>query len=109
MAPAAADAGAVRDIMAANVGVLRDGEGLRAAITALLPLATAAGPASDPATVALMIVVAAWLRRESRGGHCRIDFPARAANAQRRSLRLAEVLDIARDLTATVPSFALRS
>ena len=109
IAPAAADADGVRDIMAADVGVLRDGEGLRAAITALLPLATAAGPASDPATVGLMIAVAAWLRCESRGGHCRIDFPARAPIALRRSLRLAEIVDIARELAATAPSLALRS
>jgi L-aspartate oxidase len=56
------------------------------------------GKASDPACVALMIVIAALRRRESRGAHTRTDFPSRAAHAQRSVLRLNEALAAAREI-----------
>ncbi len=40
-----------------------------------------AGPAADPAAVALMIVVAALRREHSIGAHSRLDFPQRARRA----------------------------
>jgi L-aspartate oxidase len=58
------------------------------------------GPSSDPATVGLMIAVAALRREESRGAHFRTDFPHRGSVARRSSLRLDEALDLAREATA---------
>jgi L-aspartate oxidase len=73
--PVGADPAVVRPILSRAAGVLRDREGLEAAIGALRPLAVSDGPAADPALVALMIAVAALDRRESLGGHFRTDFP----------------------------------
>jgi L-aspartate oxidase len=93
--PPAAAAGAVRQIMSAGLGVLRDRAGLSKGIAALRPLASAGGAAADPAAVGLVIAVAALAREESRGGHWRSDFPFRASGAARRSkLRLADALRV---------------
>ncbi|MGB7965528.1 MAG: L-aspartate oxidase, partial [Methylocella sp.] len=56
------------------------------------------GTAGDPARVALMVVIAALRRRESRGAHARTDFPSRAAHAQRSLLHLNEALVAAREI-----------
>jgi len=93
--PPAAAAGAVRQIMSAGLGVLRDRAGLSKAIAALRPLAFAGGAAADAAAVGLVIAVAALAREESRGGHWRSDFPFRASGAARRSkLRLSDALRV---------------
>jgi L-aspartate oxidase len=95
------DPAPVRRILSSAAGVLRDGEGLTQAARALLPLALdAEGSANDPAIVGLMIAIAALRRRESRGAHARTDFPGHGDNAQRTTLRLAEALDAARELSA---------
>jgi len=95
--PPAADPSAVRAIMEDQVGVIRSRQSLTAAIGALLPLAQAGGAASDPATVGLVIAVAALARTESRGGHWRSDFPVAAvAQATRSVFHLDEVLALAR-------------
>ena len=94
----AADPSPVRKILSRAAGVLRDGDGLAAAAAELLPLALEHGAASDPACVALMIVIAALRRRESRGAHARTDFPSRAAHAQRSMLHLDEALAAAREI-----------
>ncbi|HVA14643.1 MAG TPA: L-aspartate oxidase [Stellaceae bacterium] len=97
--PPAPDPAPVRAIMDAQVGVVRDAASLRDAIGALLPLVEQGGAAASPATVALMVAIAAFLRRESRGGHWRSDFPVPVdSEARRRSLRLAEALAIAREI-----------
>jgi L-aspartate oxidase len=88
----------VRKIVSRAAGVLRDGDGLAAAAADLLPLALNRGEASDPACVALMVVIAALRRRESRGAHARTDFPSRAAHGQRSTLRLDEALAAAREI-----------
>ena len=93
-----ANPSAVRKIISRAAGVLRDGDGLAAAAAELLPLALNRGEASDPACVALMIVIAALRRRESRGAHARTDFPSRAAHAQRSMLHLDEALEAAREI-----------
>ncbi|HYP56890.1 MAG TPA: L-aspartate oxidase [Beijerinckia sp.] len=96
-APGGSDPSLVRPILSRAAGVLRDGEGLRAAAAALYPLATSNDAASDPAIIALMIVIAALRRQESRGAHMRIDFPAPSREAKRTTLRLGDVLVAARE------------
>jgi L-aspartate oxidase len=78
----------VRHILETHAGVLRDGQGLTTAVETLTPLAEH----SDPALVALFIATAALARTESRGGHCRTDFPDRAAMAERRLQRLTDLI-----------------
>ncbi len=91
--PPPADPGAVRGILSRTAGVLREGEGLAAAVDALLPLALSDGSAADPAAVGLLVATAALRRRESRGAHWRTDFPAQdAAGACPRTLCLDDAL-----------------
>jgi L-aspartate oxidase len=95
--PPAPNAAAVRPILTRHVGLLRDGEGLHAAIRALAPLAAIDGPAADPATLGLMLAVAALRREESRGAHARLDFPAcRPELAHSTRLHLAEAIAASR-------------
>jgi L-aspartate oxidase len=47
-----------------------------------------------------MIITAALERQESRGAHCRTDWPAHDATAKSRSFTLAEVLDLAGQMAA---------
>jgi L-aspartate oxidase len=68
--------------MRAAAGPLRDGEGLRAGAAALAAWPLQADPAdpeaitaANAALAARLIVAAALLREESRGGHFRADFP----------------------------------
>ena len=108
--PTAADAAAVRDILSAHVGVLRDRDCLRQAVAALAPLAAGSSAAADPACVGLLIAVAALGREESRGSHCRSDFPAHAPrSAQRQMLRLADAEAFAHDLVAAPIPRSLRA
>jgi len=95
---AASDPYPVRKILSRAAGVLRNRDGLAAAAAELLPLALERGKASEPACVALMIVIAALRRRESRGAHARTDFPSRAAYAQRTMLHFNEALAAAREI-----------
>jgi L-aspartate oxidase len=96
--PPPADPTLVRPIMARDAGLLRSGEGLHDAIGALLPLASGRGAAADPAIVGLMIAMMALHRQESRGGHWRTDFPQRAPDAHRATLRLADAIATAREI-----------
>lgn len=97
-AVAPAEPAPVRPIMQRGLGLLRDGAGLEEAIRALLPLAGAPGPAADPASVGLMMAVAALGREESRGAHWRTDFPDRAVQPRRSTLTLAAALEAAREI-----------
>lgn len=99
--PAPAEPASVRPIVSRALGLVRDGEALRAAVAALLPLAEGEGQASDPAIVALMSAVAALERRESRGAHFRSDFPHKAAVARHSRLIWDEARAIARELACS--------
>ncbi|SCX31513.1 L-aspartate oxidase [Agrobacterium sp. DSM 25558] len=94
--PPDADISAVRPIVSCHLGVLRNAGAVQSAIAGLLPLVEGKGPSSDPAIVALLIAVFTSLRKESRGALARTDFPSKLANAERRTMRLAEALEIAR-------------
>ncbi len=67
----------LRGLMSAHVGVIRDADGLKAAIRQIVALErgnTRVRFANGLSTAKLM-AVGAWLRQESRGGHFRSDFP----------------------------------
>ncbi len=72
-------ANAIRDTMWAHAGIDRNERGLRAALADLDAIdARLAGGATEEANMALtarLITEAALLRKESRGGHFRSDFP----------------------------------
>lgn len=94
--PPDADISAVRPIVSCHLGVLRNARAVQGAIAGLLPLVEGNGASSDPAIVALLIAVFTSLRKESRGALARTDFPLKLASAERRTMRLAEALEIAR-------------
>lgn len=105
-ATVAADPSPVRPILSRGLGVLRDRAGLEEAARTLLPLAMARGAAADPACIGLMMAVAALRREESRGAHCRTDFPERAAEARRPRLSLEQALAVAREILPSAPPAA---
>jgi L-aspartate oxidase len=82
----------IRGIMDREVGVERDAAGLRAAVAAFEAIRRECGPgpANNAATAGLLIGVAALWRRESRGGHCRIDHPFSNPVGGRSFMTLAE-------------------
>lgn len=66
----------LRQLMTADVGVIRDETGLRRALAGIADLEPVAAPAfANMLAAARMIATAARLRRDSRGAHCRSDFP----------------------------------
>ncbi len=96
-----ADAAPVRAILTEHAGVLRNDNGLSAAIAHLLPLADASGPAA----LALMMTVAMRRRAESRGGHARTDYPSAMPNqAQRLTLTLDQARALARAPALAAPA-----
>ncbi len=84
----------VRRVVSSHLGLLRDEEGLRSAITTLLPLAET----GDAAAVALVAAVAAFERRESRGSHARTDHPHKDAVAKRRFYTFETAFALAREI-----------
>jgi L-aspartate oxidase len=97
----------LRQIMSRHVGVLRDETGLGEALRSLCRLrgrALAQGSVDlrNRAEAALLIAASAYLRRESRGGHFRTDFPASDPALARRSfITLDEALRVARSAVAS--------
>ncbi len=67
------DVTVVRTIMSRAAGVLRTGEDLGVALDELTPLRE-----TDAGLVGWLVVWSALQRRESRGGHTRLDFPGTA-------------------------------
>jgi L-aspartate oxidase len=84
----------LRELMSSHVGVVRDEEGLAAAVRAFVKLEREAGSAmvKNMAISALVMAMAALSRQESRGAHARLDFPAEdAEQARRAAWRLEEI------------------
>lgn len=96
----------LRKLMSANVGVIRDREGLVSALAEITRLERAAGPASllrNITTTAKLVTAAALAREESRGGHFRSDFPeARDVWQHRTFITLAQAETIV-DATSASP------
>jgi L-aspartate oxidase len=89
----------LRRAMSADVGVIRDRDGLRRALDLLARIERKAASASmrNMATAALIITAAAWRRIESRGAHYRADHPTADMRQARRSVL---TLDDARSIAA---------
>lgn len=90
--PAARDA--LRHIMSDDVGVIRDEHGLQNAIHSLSAIEDMAENVdtrtADMALVARLIAESALARTESRGGHCRSDYPDAVKSWQKRSFLTLE-------------------
>ncbi|MBS0249700.1 MAG: L-aspartate oxidase [Proteobacteria bacterium] len=86
---------ALRNIMTTHVGVQRSGRGLKKALTELKALEASNANdrvLSNMLLAARMIAAAALLRKESRGGHYRVDYPqTNPALAQRTFITLADL------------------
>jgi aspartate oxidase len=104
--PVAADERALRNLIAREVGVQRNARSLAHALgeIASLEQATPSPALRNLATTALLIVAAAFGRRESRGAQFRRDFPtADPAQARRTMLTLADARAIARHAAQAEP------
>ena len=92
----------LRDLMSANVGVIRDAAGLASALKSIRRMLSQSADLEtrNMLTTALLIAASALARRESRGAHYRADFPqADAAFARRSTMTLSQAYEIA-DLAA---------
>lgn len=78
----------LRKTMSANLGVLRDAEGMREALRTIIALEAQSHSVrfDNVVTTAKLIAVCALNREESRGGHFRTDFPEESAAWKRRTL-----------------------
>ncbi|WP_315834534.1 L-aspartate oxidase [Bradyrhizobium prioriisuperbiae] len=92
----------LRQLMTAQVGVIRDSNGLAGAVRELADIEANATTASmrNMAVTALLVATAAWARRESRGAHDRSDYPTELADAQRTTITLTSARAIATSLGA---------
>ncbi len=90
----------LRREMTLNVGVRRTASGLASALRRIARIEAEAGgsrPILNMTATATLVAAAALMRKESRGGHFRIDFPASdPRQAHRRRLTLAQALDMRR-------------
>ncbi|MDP5217257.1 L-aspartate oxidase [Ruegeria sp. 2205SS24-7] len=97
----------LRQTMTDHVGVVRDGDGLRRALAMLATLEqnhAACDAFENMIATATLITAAALTREESRGAHCRADFPDTDSGPGRRApLHLRDALtlrdQIAKDMT----------
>src|SRR5262245_55916852 len=83
----------LRDVMSRHVGVVRDSAGLARALAHLRNFEqqkNATPELKSMAVAGMLIAAAAWQRRESRGSHERLDYPATdPKQAQRTFITLA--------------------
>ncbi|WP_170507809.1 L-aspartate oxidase [Ruegeria arenilitoris] len=90
------DVAALRETMTEHVGVVRDGTGLRQALTKIGALESRHAVSDlflNMTATATLIAAAALLREESRGAHFRSDFPDLTPGpGQRSALTLSEAL-----------------
>ena len=92
----------LRAMMTSHVGVIRDGGGLAEAVRSFAAIERDTGNIAlrNMATTALLVAASAWARRESRGAHYRLDYPAeKPALAHRTMTTLAAARDIAASLS----------
>jgi L-aspartate oxidase len=99
--PPASDPSVVRPTVSQGLGVLRDRDAIGRTIKNLYPIAMGRGAASDPALVGLMMAISAYRREESRGGHCRADFPDSLPSAVPSTICLPDALTAAREIMET--------
>lgn len=97
-----ADPAAIRPIVSRGLGLIRDRDTLSHAISRLSGLAAE----DDAALVGLMMAVAAHDREESRGAHCRRDFPQTNKHATRTMMTRSEVFLRARELGSEMGALA---
>src|SRR6201996_2443593 len=96
----------LRAMMSANVGVMREGDGLAEAVRTFARLERETGNIAlrNMATTALLVAASAWARRESRGAHCRSDYPdEKPLLAHRTMTTLAAAREIAETLDIVAP------
>ena len=95
--PDAALVARLRQAMMAGAGVLRDAEGLTNTLHTIAAI-EAARPGcprlANMTATATLICAAALARRESRGAHCRTDFPDTLPLGRRSRMTLAEALTL---------------
>jgi L-aspartate oxidase len=97
----------LRAMMASHVGVIRNDDRLREAVRSFAAIERDTGNIAlrNMATTALLVAASAWARRESRGAHCRSDYPAEnPALAHRTMTTLAAARDIAAALSDPPPT-----
>ncbi|MDS1138686.1 L-aspartate oxidase [Nitratireductor indicus] len=97
-----ADPAVVRPIVSQALGLIRDRDTLSHAISRLSGLAAE----DDAALVGLMMAVAAHDREESRGAHCRRDFPQTNKHATRAMMTCSEAFLRARELGSRTGALA---
>lgn len=101
--PPSALVAALRQTMSEHVGVIRNGDGLRRALSQFADMRR---ETDDPTVLAmldsaLLVTAAALARRESRGGHWRSDYPeASPAFAHRTFITLDEAKALAKEALA---------
>jgi L-aspartate oxidase len=91
----------LRTMMTAHVGVIRDADRLAEAIKTFASLERDTGNIAlrNMATTALLVTTSAWARRESRGAHCRSDYPAEQPDLAHRTMT---TLRAAREIAASL-------
>ena len=98
----------LRAMMASHVGVIRDRERLAEAVRSFAALERDAGNIAlrNMAATALLVASSAWARRESRGAHYRIDYPAERPELKHRTMT---TLAAAREIAASLDRAPVRS